>query len=241
MSFVYSVNDTIGIITLNNPPGNHISIPMLNSLNEFEEFLLQPSLTGAIIQGAGGNFCEGVTASNEQLLRIELYEKLILILSQATVPTIAVIQGKCLDAGFELACCCHFRFAAIDAELALNGTTDHTMLQSLMIPILSKSDTRSQLISLLLSGTRICGSEAVRLGIIDVAAAAEVLKDRAQHYLQTLTCNRPPHLVRAVMNAIGNSYRYPINKALAEESMLFDMLVRNNRAHSKELEKYENR
>ena len=123
MHLEYSINNTIGTITLVNPPYNYLRPDVLMDTTELADFLANQDLKGVIINGRGGNFCGGwepnTKLDDPQIVQFNL---LLETISFALVPVAAVIKGKCQGPGLALALSCHFRFASQGAELGFSDT-----------------------------------------------------------------------------------------------------------------------
>lgn len=230
----------IGKIILDNPPYNQLDSPLFADKKSFEKFVYDPELKGLIVRGAGRHFSSGANPdtfsslfndpeSMEKLLNQA--KDLLTILSFAPVPTIAVITGSCLGAGLEIGLSCHFRFAAKSAMLGF-PETHHSLLPGMGGTVISqKIVTRANLVDLIISGKMIGGEEALKIGLVDSIGSKKEIETLAFEYLETLTKNHSPELIRTVMQSIHNSSRMSTEEALQEESRLFCKLAR--RTHTK--------
>lgn len=92
----------------------------------FESISGKPDLRCVLIEGCDGHFCAGGDISEYAAFRFqtdtlrefhegEVWPALQAIL-QCPVPVLAQIQGHCLGAGLEIACCCDLRVAASDSR-----------------------------------------------------------------------------------------------------------------------------
>ena len=111
-------------IVLNSPKGNVLTTAVaqairakLASLNDVM------SLRLVTVEAAGQDFSFGASIQEHAPDRIErmlpAMNGMIRDLLDLPVPTAAVVKGRCLGAGFELALACDFIFAADDAVLGL--------------------------------------------------------------------------------------------------------------------------
>jgi cyclohexa-1,5-dienecarbonyl-CoA hydratase len=110
--------------TLQDPKGNVVTAAMVAALRAALEAVAQnPHLKLITIEGAGPDFSFGASIPEHTPERIrevlpEMHA-LILDLLEAPAVTAAIVRGRCLGGGFELALACDLIFAAEDAELGL--------------------------------------------------------------------------------------------------------------------------
>lgn len=110
--------------TLYHPKGNIVTFEMVSALRRALETIAQnPHLKLITLEGAGGDFSFGASIPEHAADRIgtvlpEMH-RLILDLLDAPAATAAVVRGRCLGGGFELALACDFIFAADDAHFGL--------------------------------------------------------------------------------------------------------------------------
>ena len=111
-------------VELRHPKGNLVTAEMLRGLREcLSEVAGRPRVRLLTIEGAGRDFSFGAAIEEhrpeligEVLPEIrQVVEKLL----AAPAPTAAIVRGRCLGGGFELALACDLIFAAEDAVFGL--------------------------------------------------------------------------------------------------------------------------
>jgi cyclohexa-1,5-dienecarbonyl-CoA hydratase len=111
-------------ITLAHPKGNIVTVDMLRALlAALEPLALKPHLKLLTIAGAGADFSFGASipehAPGEIARALPIAHEAIYALLDAPVATAAIVRGRCLGGGFELALACDFVFAAESATFGL--------------------------------------------------------------------------------------------------------------------------
>lgn len=106
-------------LVLNRPRGNLLALDMVRALRDALAGVSVTSLRWLTIEGAGGEFSWGADLREHrpQPMRTVLpaTHALLRDLLAVPVPTAALVEGRCLGGGFELALCCDDILAASDA------------------------------------------------------------------------------------------------------------------------------
>ena len=114
-------------VTLDRPPLNLLVPELLRALRDaFQELVRDSSVRAAVVTGAGRATTGGMQvqvlheldpASAKAL--ISLVHEALHAVHEAPFPTICMVNGACLGAGFELAMACDMRVASTAATLGL--------------------------------------------------------------------------------------------------------------------------
>jgi len=126
MSLVdYQKQGSIGVITLNNPPVNALSVNkgvVQGILDAFKEGDHDHHVRAFVVIGAGRNFSGGADISEFG----KGYEPgkatlpdVLTYMDSVTKPIVAAISGPTMGGGLELALACHYRIASTGAQIAL--------------------------------------------------------------------------------------------------------------------------
>jgi enoyl-CoA hydratase len=244
MMLKYEIENNIGRITLSNPPYNVLLNPVFDDLTKLRNFLKNQKLKAVIIKGAGKHFCSGADLDKlkAQLDDPEAFQAamdngkaLLNTITFSTVPVAAVIRGACLGAGLEIALACHFRIASENAMFGFPETT-HGLIPGFSGTVAAQETIdRKALIDLILSGRMVGAKEALSLGLADKIYPTRELESAAVRYLESLVLNRPPYLIRAVMESIHNGIKLSRDKALQQETILFLKVARKSFSHKEAL------
>ena len=118
----------VAIVTIDHPPVNALSAPLLEELEaEVERLDADDGVWAIVLKGAGDRaFVAGADISEFPSLRESAaqengsargIQKLGARMDAARTPFVAAIHGFCLGGGLELVMCCDIRVAAEDAQL----------------------------------------------------------------------------------------------------------------------------
>ena len=229
----------LGRITLSAPPGNTLAHPVFADALALRSFLDDPGLAGVVVAGEGRHFCGGADRealasqlSDPVALREALVagKSLLDLLAFATVPVVAAIRGQCLGAGLEIALACHFRVASSSAMLGFPEATLGLMPGFGGTVADGARIGRRALADLVLTGRMIGAIEARDMGLVDEVVETVQVEAAARRRIDTLIADRPPALIRAVMESVHNGRRLPRGEALARETELFFEVARAARA-----------
>jgi cyclohexa-1,5-dienecarbonyl-CoA hydratase len=116
----FNANQTRAAFRFQHPKGNILTCEMLDAMRAGLESISQnPHLKLITIEGAGGDFSFGASVVEHVPQEIEralrALDGLVIDLLEAPALTAAVVRGRCLGGGFELALACDLIFAADDA------------------------------------------------------------------------------------------------------------------------------
>jgi cyclohexa-1,5-dienecarbonyl-CoA hydratase len=120
----FNAGQTRAAFRLFHPKGNIVTAEMIAALSQaLEPLAQQPHLKLLTIEGAGADFSFGASIPEHAPGEIERVlpaaHALIHALLEFPAPTAALVRGRCLGGGFELALACDFIFAEASATLGL--------------------------------------------------------------------------------------------------------------------------
>jgi enoyl-CoA hydratase/carnithine racemase len=171
------IEDGVAYLILERPDKmNAISVELARNLaSALRTCGEDPSVAVIVIRGAGGNFCAGGDVEDVERLRAEGADRLrtlfdafrqaCVAIAALDVPVIAAVEGVAVAGGFELMQAADIALVRDDAKIA------DSHINFGMIPGGGSSQRLPRLVgrqtamALLLSGDRINGLDAVRLGL----------------------------------------------------------------------------
>jgi len=169
----------------------------------------EPGCRALVIRGAGATFCSGGDFGRFRALMDtsvpaggadpivdfnRAFGGLLERIVNASVATIAVVEGAAYGGGAGLAACCDFVLAESAAKFAMPEVT-LGLPPAQIAPFVAARIGESNALRLMLTGRRIDAPEACALGLVDeVLAGASALEQRLADLLATLTRAEPAAL-----------------------------------------------
>lgn len=209
-------SDGIAYLTLNRRPKNEMDALFFNEFVWLARDVL-PNLKvkGMIIQGSGRHFSSGTEmAEFKNGLSIDQTpdkEKLFMknvasfqILSNLSLPVVAVVRGCCIGSGMELALACHFRIAGPNAMFALPETQFGLMPGCGGTIRLQELVGRGRAIELILTGRSLLAEKAREYGLIDYISPNKDLLKSAELLIRQVISGKNPG-----MAVSGRRYNIP--------------------------------
>lgn len=179
LSVGFNDDQTRAAFTLHDPKGNIITAEMVSALRSALENIGQnPHLKLITIEGSGDDFSFGASIPEhapDQIGRVLMdMHGLIMDLLDAPAATAAVVRGRCLGGGFELALACDFIFAADDAHFGLPEVTLGVFPPAAAALLPARVGTARATSAIVTGATRSAG-EWHDAGLIEFVSASESL------------------------------------------------------------------
>jgi len=224
----------IGVLTIDNPPGNYLDDPEFVDIRTIEHWTRVPYLKGLIIRGQGRHFSAGADLAKLREMtrrpgimrrKLERGRRILDHIENLEVPVVAAVTGVCFGGGLEIALSCHMRvagrqslFAFPEASLGLIPGLAGTVR-------LPRRVGEAQSLQLVLSGNTIDAARALELGLVDYVVPPKTVFDFSLDLLRRLTADRPVEVIRNVVRSLGNARRLPARRAMEEETKMFCTLA----------------
>jgi enoyl-CoA hydratase len=222
----YSVEERIGVITIDHPPVNAFNAQTMHDLDaalamasedaEVKVIVITGAGQMAFIAGADINEINQIRDPEHagELLRAghAVFDKIEI----SRKPVIAAINGVCLGGGLEMAMACHLRVAGDRARLGqpeinlgvIPGWGGTQRLSRIVGP--------SKAAEMILTGDPITAQEAYRLGLVNkVVPMGDVLKEAKG--LARKIASKSAVTVAAALDAIERGRHLSLNEAMEVE------------------------
>ncbi len=230
VSVTASVTEEAGIgrITLNRPEQlNAVNVALATELEQAIVRLgADPAVNVILIRGAGGNFCAGGDFAEVERLRaqgpdalrtlFEAFRAACDAIAAAEVPVVVAVEGVAAAGGFELLQAADVVLVSDDARIADNHVRFGMIPGGGSTQRLPRLVGRQQAMGLLLSGDRLSGLDAVRLGLAYRSFAPAEFDQAAEQFVATMAGRERSALV-TIKRLVGSGLSQPLAAGLDEE------------------------
>src|ERR1700734_960032 len=194
----HAIADGIGHITLNRPERmNAVTTELARQLEHaLHELSRDPAVNVIVIRGAGKNFCAGGDVAEVEHLRSAGPEPLRALfapfrracdaMAGGDVPVVAAVEGAAMAGGFELMQAADIVIVSDDAKIADNHINFGMIPGGGSTQRLPRLVGRQLALGLLLSGDRLSGLDAVRLGLAYRSFAPQDFDEGLQQFVTKL-------------------------------------------------------
>ncbi|HKR59332.1 MAG TPA: enoyl-CoA hydratase-related protein [Pyrinomonadaceae bacterium] len=241
---LYSVNNGVGLLTLNNPPANTYSYEMMQALDRaILAVRMDDAVQVIVLTGHGEKFfCAGADIqmlqdvtptfkyyfclhANETLLRLEQTPKLV----------IAAINGHCVGGGLEVAMAADIRIARKGAgKMGLPEVTLGVLPGTGGTQRLVRLVGKSKAIELMAMAELFPFERGVELGIVNNIYEAETAADfleQVMNYARQFTApGRAARAVGLIKRSVQTGAEIPLEAGLALERELQQQLFQSEDA-----------
>jgi enoyl-CoA hydratase/carnithine racemase len=226
-TLIVATEEHTGLITLNRPPANAISEPLMRELDAaLSAFEADEAVRSVIITGAGDRiFCAGADlgsafAGGDVESFVRFGTGVVRRIERFPKPVIAAMNGHALGGGCEIAMACHFRLLKEGARM---GQTESNLG---IIPgyggtqRLPRLIGRTKALEFLILGAQIPAAECLSLGLVNrLCKEGETLAEARA--LARQLARRPPVAMRLIIQAVDEGLQAPIETALDIEVRAF--------------------
>ena len=226
-TLLFTREESFAIITLNRPPANAISEPLMRELNAaLTSVESDDTVRAVIITGSGDRiFCAGADlgsafSGGDVDTFIRFGNSVVRRIERFTKPVIAAMTGHALGGGCEIAMACHFRLLK---ETARMGQTESNLG---ITPGFGGSQRmprligRTKALEFLILGTQVSAQECLALGLANrLTKEGETLNDAKA--LAREIAKRPPIATGLIIEAVDEGLEAPIDRAIDVEIRAF--------------------
>ena len=182
------VIDGIGILTIDYPPVNALSVHTRKALDEgFRQFAADDDVKAIVLICAGRTFIAGADISEfGKNLGGPNLQEVFDIIENGTKPVVAAIHGTALGGGYELALICHYRIAVPSAKVGLPEVALGLLPGAGGTQRLPRIVGIPAALDLITGGAPVGAKKALELGMIDALAEEGKLREDAIAFARKL-------------------------------------------------------
>ena len=218
---------------INNPPMNALDEQVMSEMEDCARRIpSDEKVKVVIVTGEGPTFVVG--ADINKVSEVDTVEKgidatsrahaILNLIENSRKPYIAAVNGLCLGGGTELALACHLRIAGDQAQMGL----PEIMLG--IMPGFGGTQRSARLLGtaraleIMLTGKFIDMKEAERIGLVNRVVPNDNVLDEAMKLAKSIS-SKGQVAVRAIVEAVMEGVKLPLDDGLALESRLFGRLA----------------
>jgi enoyl-CoA hydratase len=229
----FDLHDSIAFVRLNRPEKlNALTREMMTEIKErFERIGREGNARAVILTGAGERaFSAGTDigelsalAAEEGRAVAERGQEVCDSLESCGVPVIAAVNGIAAGGGCELALACHLRIASENARFSLPEAKLGVIPAYGGTQRLARATGSGRALEMMLTGTEISASEALRIGLVNRVVASSQLIPEAESLAREIV-KLAPLAIRACLEAVTRGISLPLEEGLKLEAELFSRL-----------------
>jgi 3-hydroxyacyl-CoA dehydrogenase len=190
----FTIEDGIGIITIDSPPVNALGINVRKALDEgFRRFADDDSVKAIVLICDGRTFFAGADISEfgkppQEPGLHDVFD----IIENGAKPVIAAIHGTALGGGYELALICNYRIAVPSAKVGLPEVNLGLLPGAGGTQRLPRIVGVETALEIMTTGAPVPAKKALALGMVDALAEEGKLKEDAVAFAKSLLAEGKP-------------------------------------------------
>jgi 3-hydroxyacyl-CoA dehydrogenase len=188
-----TVEDGIGLITLNNPPVNALGYAVRKGIADgIDQAVKDDQVKAIIIICEGRTFCAGADIREfGQPPKGPSLGEVLVVLDACPKPTIAAIHGTAFGGGLETALSCHFRVGVPTAQFGLPEVKLGLLPGAGGTQRLPRVVGAEKALTMIAIGNPIPAPEALEVGLIDEMIEGDLREGALSFAKKVLAENRP--------------------------------------------------
>jgi len=216
---VERVSAGVVVLSIDRPPSNYFDIGLLGALADACRVAAEDGARALLLRSTGKTFCAGAdfgAAGNVELNPEALYVEAVRLFRR-DLPMVAQVQGAAVGGGAGLALAADLRVVSDRSRFAVNFVKIGIHHGFGLTETLPHAVGQQRATDLLLTGRRIDGAEACRIGLADRIVSADRLDDAALELAEELAA-AAPLAVRAVRRTMADNLADRVAEAVVREA-----------------------
>ena len=203
-------------IKINRPPNNYFDADLICQIADILEKMDQDdNCRSIILHSEGKHFCAGADFTksnfkNESEAYSALYDQAVRMF-RTKKPIIAVVQGAAVGGGLGVALAADFRIACMESRFSANFAKLRLSSRLWYNYYPSQSSRPQMAKKMLLTGVRLKGDEAFKIGLADFLVDRSDLMNKAEELAEDLNSSGPLGL-QAIRHTINDELLIRLNK-----------------------------
>ena len=229
--------ECVATITLNRPESlNALNAPMCQDLLEaINEVRNDGTVRALVLTGAGRAFCAGLDLKGYELgtLSGEAYRQwhrrfgiqdVVRDIYNLEIPTIAMVNGTCVGAGFDMALSCDMRIGSDRAKFMVANIKAGFIPDDGGTYLLPKVIGLAKACELVFTGELVGAEEALRIGILNRLVTQNDLEEKTLAFANQIA-NGPSIAIKLAKTLMYKGFSGDLDSALEAEAMVQAILV----------------
>jgi len=229
---IFKIEEGIGTIILNRPKRlNALNYPLLMEIIDIlETNFKNKSIRAFVIEGNSQSFSSGddLKSLGPEGAKFKPMEdgsklphhKVIRLIREIQKPFIALLQGYCLGAGFELALACDFRIAADNLRMGDHRINRAHCVMSGASWLLPRLIGFARATDIILTGRLLDANEALSIGLVNKVYALSEFSPKSEEFIQSIA-NLPTKCLGYNKNMLNFSQYNQLFPSLNHEFKLY--------------------
>ncbi len=213
---LYERRGAVAVLSINHAPYNALSLDVIDALEQRVAAIADDDgIRSVVLTAEGGQhfsvgmnlkqFGEGVERKGSMEALLDQRLEVISAIENMGKPWVVTLFGYCLGGGLEIPLGCHFRLAAEEGcQIGLPELELGTVPAWGGSARLSKCVGRNHALDIILRSKKICGPEALRIGLVQEVCPLAALQARAIALAEELAA-QPALAVRGMLDVIVNA------------------------------------
>jgi 3-hydroxyacyl-CoA dehydrogenase len=200
MSGSFEKRGNVGIIWIDNPPVNAISVGVRKAMIDgVAQLQKDPEIQAGVLACQGRTFMAGadITEFGKPLLSPSLHEA-VNALEGCTKPIVAAIHGTAFGGGLESALACHYRVAVAKAQVGLPEVKLGILPGAGGTQRLPRLIGVEAALAIIVSGDPVPASQAAKLGVIDKIVDGDLTDGAVAFAKELITKKAPARRIRDI-------------------------------------------
>jgi len=219
-----SFAEGVRTITLDRPPLNVLDLPMIDALAAaFEEAGRDPRTRVVVLRARGKAFSAGVEVADHSPDKapamITAFGRLFQTMRNASVPTVAVVEGPALGGGAEVVLFCDLILMGPKGSFGV-PEINLGFFPPIAAAALPRRIPRAVAMELMLTGDRIDAQRAFQVGLANAVLPAEGTEDAIRAFVDRVA-RGSGSVLRLAVRAVDQCDGIPIAAALDRSGAIF--------------------